>query len=67
MHEYDSALAFVHLDDAMKLYKSECGQRPATQAGRRVASADRTQGPFGPWGPLWCSRLDPEHANFFGR
>lgn len=67
MHEYDSALAFIHLQDAMKLYKSE-----SQVSGLRLTLDDVFQAPL-----LRRSLINSlgdnfrvrdwtlEHANFF--
>ena len=67
MHEYDSALAFIHLEDAMTLYKSE-----SKVSGLRLKLGDVFQAPLvrrdlaGLLGPEYSVRdWTLEHANFF--
>lgn len=67
MHEYDSALAFIHLEDAMKLYKSG-----SQVSGLRLKLADVFQAPLVRrglsdfLGPAYNVRdWTLEHANFF--
>ncbi len=67
MHEYDSALAFIHLEDAMKLYKSE-----SRVSGLRLKLEDVFQAPLvrraisDTLGPAFGVRdWTLEHANFF--
>lgn len=67
MHEYDSALAFIHLEDAMKLYKSEL-----RVSGLRLKLGDVFQAPLVRrgladfLGSAYSVRdWTLEHANFF--
>ena len=67
MHEYDSALAFIHLDDAMKLYKSQ-----SQVSGLRLSLEDVFQAPLlrrnlmQTLGDAFRVRdWTLEHANFF--
>ena len=69
MYEYDAALAFIHLDDAAKLYRM--GDKVS---GLRLKLADLYQAPqvardlsrqLGAYGNYYISDWTEQHANFF--
>ena len=69
MYEYDAALAFIHLDDAAKLYRME-----DKVSGLRLKLTDLDLAPqvarnlsqqLSPYGNYYVSDWTEQHANFF--
>jgi len=69
MYEYDAALAFIHLDDAAKLYRME-----DKVSGLRLKLTDLDLAPqvarslsqqLSPYGGYYVSDWTEQHANFF--